>query len=397
MTEKLLSAPLCNRRAFMSLSAATGLTFMAGSLAQAAPQQQPPTVPAGSRRQWAQSNLRGGEAFVLPSLTSDLKTLDEEGVRIDVRHSIAQGFCSILPLPVGIDPDTFRTMRAVVSDEAKGKINVVDIIRPNTSIESIREMEQSGVSHALIYFDPTQSSQKAIYEQMSRVAEETSMGLVLYAKPDARINELDPTGLPLDAFDRLADLDNVVAVKFTQLLRPASSYAVAERLGDRLLLGVVDLEMMLVLAAKYKMQWTGQWSIDCLQSPSDPWVNQFLELLSRGEHRAAYDLYWRYESVATEFYNLQAPVLSKGGHPWMHIKYMKWLTGGNGGLLPHLNLSAAQLPPLNASGRERCRQALERVGIATVDLPDEAFIVGNAAWQRGVRAKDMAALPQYIS
>lgn len=396
MTKKLPSTPLCDRRTFMSLGAAAGLTLAAGSLAEAAPQQQQHRPPAGSKRAWARDNLRGGEAFILPSLASDLKTLDEEGLRNDVRHSIAQGFCSILPLPVGVEPDTFRTMRSIVRDEANGKINLVDIIRPNTTAESIREMEQSGVSHALIYFDPTQSSQKAIYEQMRRVAEETSLGLVLYAKPDARINELDPTGLPMDAFDRLADLDNVVAVKFTQLLRPASSYAVAERLGDRLLLGVVDLEMMLVLAAKYPMQWTGQWSIDCLQAPSHAWVNQFLDLLSREEHRAAYELYWRYESIASEFYNLQAPSLRNGGHPWMHIKYMKWLTGGNGGLLPHLNQSVTQLPPLNASARARCRQAFADVGIPTVDLPDEAFVVGNAAWKRGVRAKDMAALPQYV-
>lgn len=392
MTDKPQQAPLVNRRAFMGISAATGLTLMTGAWAKGPSQPEP-----GSRRAWAQQQLRGGEAFILPSFHSDLKTLDEEGLRIDVRHSIAQGFCSILPLPVGIDADTFRSMRDIVSEEAKGKINLVDIIRPTTSLSSIREMEQAGVSHALIYFDPKQATQTAIYEQMRRVAEETSLGLVLYAKPDAAIEKLDPTGLPMEAFDRLADLENVVAVKFTQLLRPASSYAVAECLGDRLLLGVVDLEMMLVLAAKYKMQWTGQWGIDCLQSPERPWVNEFLALLSRQEHRAAYELYWRYESVASEFYKLQAPALRNGGHPWMHIKYMKWLTGGNGGLLPHLNQNATQLPPLDAAARARCRQAFERVGIPVVDLPDEAFVVGNAAWRRGVRAKDMVALPQYIS
>jgi hypothetical protein len=80
----------------------------------------------------------------------------------------------------------------------------------------------------------------------------------------------------------------------------------------------------------------------------------------------------------------------------MHIKYMKWLTGGNGGLLPDLKSTPEMIPHLDAAGRALCRELFAKVGIKTVSLPDEAFVVGNAAYERGVRAKELVGMPQYV-
>jgi 4-hydroxy-tetrahydrodipicolinate synthase len=391
-----------DRRQFLGASALTGLALLAHNSAQA--NQSPSIVRrnalAGeSKKAWAKMNLRGGESFVMPSMQADLKTLDEAGIRRDVRHAIQQRFCSIMPLTLGIDAKTDQHFQAIVADEAQGKILTVGVIRAGKwedMADKVRLMEKQGISHALMYFNPALTSQDAIYQQMRAVIQNTSLGIALYANPNPAVATLDPTGLPIDAFDRLADLDNVIGIKFTQELRPATAFTVAERLGDRLLLAVVDLEVMLLLSLKYSMQWTGQWAIDSLQSPEQPWVSQFLELLRVGNNKAANELYWRYESIASGFYSLQAPSLSIGGHPWMHIKYMKWLTGGNGGLLPNLNATPESVPHLDAAGRARCRELFAHVGIKTVALPDEAFIVGNAAYERGVRMSNVAELPQYI-
>jgi len=343
-----------------------------------------PNAPAAARgKAWAREHLRGAESFILPAMTPDFKGVDEEGLRREVRHSIAQGFCSIQPLGTGLDRAAARRMTEIVADEARGKIWLVG--------------GSEHCSHRLLYFDDRLSTQEQMHEQMAAAIAETDQAIVLYARPRDATRRLDPTGLPLDAFDRLADLDQVVAVKFTQLLRPATAYAVARRLGDRLLLGVVDLELMLPLSLEYPMQWTGQWAVDSLQSPEKPWVGEFLALLSRGAHDEAYRLYWQFEPAATAFYQLQAPSLSIGGHPWVHIKYLKWLTGGNGGLLADLDQPAEYVPHLDAAGRRACREALESVGIGTVELPDEAFVVGNAAYERGVRAADLPTLPQYVA
>jgi 4-hydroxy-tetrahydrodipicolinate synthase len=353
-----------------------------------------------SGKAWARERLRGGESFILPSMTPDFAALDEEGIRRDVRHAVRQGFCSILPLSSGLDRAQARRMREIVAEEARGKIFMVGTLgsREWSRVEeAVRAAEALGTSHVLLSFNSDLPTQEAMYQEMKALAERTSMRIILYAQPDEAVTRLDPTGLPLEAFDRLADLDNVVGVKFTQLLRPAAAFAVAERLGGRLLLGVVDLEMMLPLSLKHSIQWTGQWAIDCLQSPETPWVGQYLELLRQRKLQEAYSLYWKYEPAATAFYRMQAPSLAIGGHPWMHIKYMKWLTGGNGGLLPDLKASRDHVPHLDAAARASCRQALDQVGIRTVDLPDEAFVVGNAAYERGVRARDLRTLPQYTT
>lgn len=380
-----------SRRSVLKAGVATALSLAGGGALPVALSAAPaPTRPpaAGNTsadfgKAWAGENLRGGESFILPSMTPDFKGVDEARLRREVRHSIAQGFCSIQPLPLGVRAEQRRLMNNVVADEARGNILLVG--------------QSEHCSHSLLYFNDRLGTQDEMYEQVASSIAQTDRAIVLYARPRDATRRLDPTGLPLDAFDRLADLDQVVAVKFTQLLRPAAAYAVARRLGDRLLLGVVDLELMLTLSLEYPMQWTGQWAVDSLQSPEKPWVGQFLALLSEGRHDEAYRLYWEFEPAATAFYELQAPSLSIGGHPWLHIKYLKWLTGGNGGLLADLNESEAAMPHLDREGRAKCRQALESVGIETVGRPDESFAVGNAAYDRGVRASDLPALPQYIA
>jgi 4-hydroxy-tetrahydrodipicolinate synthase len=395
-----------DRRKFMGVSALTGLGIMTSSLADTvksdagkAPAMRRNAAAGEAKKAWAKTNLRGGESFVMTSMQPDLKTLDEAGIRQDVRHAISQGFCSILPLTLGIDAKTDKQFQEIVADEAKGKILTVGVIRAGSWQDwegRVRLMEQQGFSHALMYFNPA-LAQDAMYQQMRTVIENTSLGIALYASPSPAVAKFDPTGLPMDVFDRLSDLDNVIGIKFTQELRPATALTVAQRLGDRLQLAVVDLEVMLLLALKYPMQWTGQWAIDSVQSPDQPWVGQFLELLRSGNIKAARDLYWRYEPLASGFYALQKPSLIIGGHPWMHIKYMKWLTGGNGGLLPDQKAAPEMIPHLDAAGRKLCRDLFARVGIKTVNLPDEAFVVGNAAYERGARAKDIKTFPQYIA
>ena len=395
------SMPL-DRRSFLGVGALTGLALMSTRFAHANGNAQVArrnATPGENRKAWAKQNLRGGESFVMPSMQADLKTLDEEGIRRDVRHAIQQGFCSVMPLILGIDAKTERQFQEIVTDEAKGKILVVGVIRAGEwkdMADKVKLMEKQGFSHALMYF-PQLASQDAIYQNMRSIITNTSLGIALYASPAKATMKLDPTGMPMDAFDKLSDLDNVVGIKFTQELRPATAYTVAERLGDRLLMAVVDLEVMLLLSLKYSMQWTGQWAIDSLQSPEKPWVTEFLSLMSAGKGKAARELYWKYEPIATGFYDLQRPSLSIGGHPWVHIKYMKWLVGGNGGLLPDLKSTPEMIPHLDAAGRAQCRALFAKVGIKTVNLPDEAFIVGNAAYEKGVRAKDMVGLPQYVS
>jgi hypothetical protein len=53
----------------------------------------------GEAKTWARVHLKGLEAVVFPSFTPDLTTLDEDGIRYDVNHIIANGFASVLVSP----------------------------------------------------------------------------------------------------------------------------------------------------------------------------------------------------------------------------------------------------------------------------------------------------------
>src|SRR5688572_2632036 len=127
------NAMIVDRRQFIGASALTGIALLSHNFAQATNGKsivRRNAETGESRKAWAKTNLRGGESFVMPSVQPDLKQLDEAGIRRDVRHAIAQGFCSIMPLTLGIDADTDRHFQAIVADEAKGKILTVGVIRP---------------------------------------------------------------------------------------------------------------------------------------------------------------------------------------------------------------------------------------------------------------------------
>jgi 4-hydroxy-tetrahydrodipicolinate synthase len=50
-------------------------------------------------KNWAKLHLKGIETVIFPSFTPDLEKLDEEGIRYDVNHIIANGFTSIMVSP----------------------------------------------------------------------------------------------------------------------------------------------------------------------------------------------------------------------------------------------------------------------------------------------------------
>ena len=201
----------------------------------------------------------------------------------------------------------------------------------------------------------------------------------------------------MNAINQLVDLPNVIAVKLTQEINFVTAYQVAELVSDRVMVGAVNLEIVPLFANKYPVQWSGEWAVDAVQSPEKQYAVQFMDAVAKRRLGDAAKAYWAMQPALDAFFKLQGPALAVGGHPWVHIKYYKWLTGGNGGILRDLKLPEDQLPMLDAQARQTCRDAFQSVGIKCVDLPEEAFVVGNAAYARGARMKEMASTPQYIA
>jgi 4-hydroxy-tetrahydrodipicolinate synthase len=349
---------------------------------------------------WARKHFRGMENLFLPSFTPDFSQLDEEGIRADVRQAARHGFFSTLPVGLGLKSrDESRRLLEIVADEARGKILVSAGAGGRTfdeHVDGLRFAERAGASQIFMSL-PRAETEAQVVTAARRVIEATDLPIVLYGQPDDEFTRFHPSGLPLDAFDRLASLPNVVAVKFTQVMNLTTAYQLAERVSDRLLIGPVHLEAVPLLATRFHVQWSGQWTVEAVQSPERPYAVEFIDHIGSGRMKEALEKYWTLNPAYQAFYELQGPPLRLGGHPWCHQKYYQWLTGGNGGLLRDLGESAARVPPLDAAGRRAIREVFKAVGIGTIDLPDESFIVGNAAYKRGTRVRDLKGTPQYLT
>ncbi|MBN1662438.1 MAG: dihydrodipicolinate synthase family protein [Deltaproteobacteria bacterium] len=352
----------------------------------------------GSLKAWAQEHYKGIENLFMPSFTPDFKALDEEGIRHDVRNSIRHGFFSMLISGIGVrtDEENKRFIK-IVCEEANGKILTgVMISQKNLAedLDMIRYAEKIGGTHLFMY--PAYSlrnaeSEEAAYQIYAERIRATKLPVVLYGN----FNTFRRSGASVRIFDRLADLPNVVAVKLTQPMNMAAAFHVCERLGDRLLIGPVNLDFVPVLAKHYRAQWSGQWNVEAVQSPEKPYAVELMRELNAGRYDEAMEVYRQLEPALIAFYELQAPLIVNGGHPWSHMKYFQWCGGGNGGLLRDLHEPVEKVPVLDEGARKLIRDTYRKVGITPVEVPDEEFMVGKTAYMRGARAKDMPKTPAY--
>jgi 4-hydroxy-tetrahydrodipicolinate synthase len=381
-----------DRREFSQNLALSALA--AGAFAPSARASSPKT----EKKQWAQEHLKGMENVVMPSFTPDFKSLDEEGIRYDVRQSIRHGFCSSTVSATGANGPQRDRLMEVVRDESKGKILTSVIVggSAESAIASLASAEKNGCTHAMVMYPGNlqPQSEEEVYAHFRKVVDSTSLAILLYGSDVPALRRFHPTGIPVNVFDRLADVPNVVGMKLTQPMSAATAYALCERLSDRLILGPVNLDLVPVLGKHYRnIQWSGEWIVEAVQSPEKPYAVEFMDLAGKGRMDEAMKVYWRMQPLVEAIYELQAPLLLHGSHPWAHMKYMQWCTGGNGGLLP---LKPAEyLPVLDAKSRALIRANYTKAGITPVDRPDEEFMVGKTNYSNGVRSADLTSRPVY--
>ena len=399
-----------NRRALLMAAGISASVPLIGSASSQAPTDvinKPvisPVDKSSPQRVWAHQHLRGMMNLMFPSFMPDLHTLDEEGIRHDVRHAMAQGFSGTLPMLVGFgagDPRWDQYHRIII-DEAGGRFPVHGLLYANTpeqDIALIRKMEAMGIDLFLLAsVNPEDSTSDDLFEAFRQRVSATELPIMLYAALNKGRNfpALGPAGQPLDVFDRLADLPNVTSVKVSQPVTLTSTMQLCERVADRLLVAPVNLDFVPLLARHYHMQWSGQWNAEAIQTPDRQLGNQLLAACAAKDFTRADIVAAQMQPVLDQFYKIQVGSIRNGGHPYQHNKYYSWLGGGNGGLVPvDPKTPAAAVPALNAQSRAAMRAAFAASGLTATDAPEEQFIVGRAAWERGVRPGDMSALPRY--
>lgn len=351
-----------------------------------------------SQKEWAKVHYKGIENLFMPSYSPDFKTLDEEGIRHDVRNSIRHGFFSILITPVGVkSDDENKQCIKIACDEAGDKILKGIMITGRdheTDLDMMTFAKEVGGTH--LFMNPGGALKKAKSEEeifqvfLDRI-QATELPIVLYGN----FETYRKSEIPVRVFGRLADFPNVVAIKLTQPMNLAATFHVCETLSDRLQIGPVNLDFVPMLARHYPIQWSGQWNVEAVQTPEKPYAVQLLNALNEKKYDEAMDIFKTLEPALNAFFELQAPLIVKGGHPWSHMKYFQWCGDGNGGLIRNLHAPVEQVPILDEAARNLIKETYRQVGITPTDAPDEEFLVGKASYARGVRAKDLPETPYY--
>jgi hypothetical protein len=125
------------------------------------------------KKQWAREYLRGLGSLVMPSFTPDFKSLDEEGIRLDIRHRIKQGFTSMTVSANGATSEQSKRMWELVREEAM-------------------------VSYPR---DAKSETEADVYANLRKIIESTSMAVLLYGSPVESLRKFHPSGIPLQVFD----------------------------------------------------------------------------------------------------------------------------------------------------------------------------------------------------
>jgi 4-hydroxy-tetrahydrodipicolinate synthase len=273
-------------------------------------------------------------------------------------------------------------------------ISVIQGGTPDAAIASLESAAKRGISHALLTFPANlkPETEDEVYAHFRKVLDSTSLAILLYGVEVDSLRRFHPSGVPLNVFDRLADHPSVIGMKLTQSMPAGLAYEICDRLSDRLLMGLVNLDLVPVMGRYYKnVQWSAQWISDSVQSPEKPYGVELKNLVSKGKMTEAMKVYWQMQPLIELINEVQGRLLPT--HPWQHMKYYQWVMGGNGGLLPLEGRGAG--PALDAATRERIKDTCRKVGIAN-NRPDEEFMVGRIAYAKGIRASNLSSTPHYV-
>ncbi len=272
------------------------------------------SVGKAERKAWAREHFRGFENVLMPSFSADLRELDEEAIRLDVRQSIRHGFFSSLcALETGLSMEEKKRMLSAATAEAGDKIGIALSLCGETleeNAEILRHAESVGATHALLSYPQSFSpkTQDDIYRFGKAIADSTSIGIYLFVSDKFSFHHLHPSGVPFDAYERLADLDNVVAMKLGGM-DGGMILECFERFSDRLMVTTVNLGLIPMLRKAFDVRWSGAWTVEALQSPERPHAVEFFNLLLDGKTEEAMKKYWAMAPALGSMMRVMAPLI----------------------------------------------------------------------------------------
>jgi 4-hydroxy-tetrahydrodipicolinate synthase len=333
-------------------------------------------------KQWAKKHYKGLDGNVSPSFTPDLEQLDEEGIRHDVRLNISRGMFSVFCQTevCAMTLEERKRFVEIVCDEAKGKVLVSMFTGINTiekDIELLNHFEKVGGTHTLFGWPGMfyAKSEEDIYRATKKVCDATNVCIDLWPKPKFDFGRFHPSHFNPQLIERITNIPNVVAVK-AYLSDGFGKWAeVQHRVGDKILLQSAEMEEWPITVAKYKQQWAGPADYFIFDGTiGNTRIVKMFNLFLKDEFLKAMDIYWE---IAPIILGARAAMFQSG---MMGVKYMQWLTGGNGGMYRQPAM------PMFQRQKDAMRAGLKAAGI-TPPEDEEEFYVGKLNYAKGLRLK----------
>jgi 4-hydroxy-tetrahydrodipicolinate synthase len=324
-------------------------------------------------REWARAEMRGVCNVIIPSYTSDLRGLNEAGIRHDVRREIELGFKgALLVAETALTPDEYVQMAEWAADEAGGELELIFHASFNTleeNIEVAKRSQEAGTTLALLSYPPAfyPGSLRDIYDYTAAFCAETSMAVILFPVPLWGFERLHPASIPVGMLTEMVDeIPNVAAIKAEGGMPAIAGFTETwNALSDRVIV-TMPLEMQAIpLATILPLQLIATSNTECLGGA----VPRMLSLCHQGKYAEAMELYWKVDPARRA--NERIGVAGANSVHRMAWKYQAWLTGFNGGPLrmPTQRLVASQMGAYRAGA--------EAAGILDAPPGDGDFFIGR--------------------
>ena len=327
-------------------------------------------------RAWARQHLVGCSAVSIPSYSTDLKKLNERGIRHDIERVVKLGFTyTLLCSEVAITAEENAQFTAWARDTAGDRFGLFFHASFGTladNIEAVKLAEKAGANLVLLSYPSTfwPTSEQDIYDYTKAFCDATDLGVMLFPIPTWGFERVHPAGMSLELVRRLLkDCPNIVAIKSEQgFPLPAGICEMYHHFRQDVVISCPIESDAIPLMSLMDLQFSG--------TSNTQWMGDYyprtFELARSGRFEEAMQLYWKVNPARqanTAASAASAPAI--GALNRTQWKYQDWLAGFNGGPL--------RAPSLRIPDRfmKSLRQGLVASGCEVTPDPDSAFIVGR--------------------
>lgn len=326
-------------------------------------------------RAWAREHLTGLANVIIPSYTSDLRGLNEAGIRHDVRRCIELGFSgTLLVSEVAITLDEYRQFFEWVNDEARGRLMLIHHASFNTfeeNIEAVRIAEQNGAELILLSYPANFYAESAqdIYDYTQAYCAQTDLAVLLFPVPLWGFDRVHASDIEVSLIRRLLDdCVNIAAIKAEGGMPSIMGFVECYRHFGTEVVVTCPLEKdMIPLAQLVPIQYSGTSNFEYFGST----MPEIFALLQSGRYDEASERYWRINPAR------KANAMANGFTPQtlfihrMLWKYQGWLAGFNGGPM------RAPTMRLNDGIMNGLRNGLVASGIVPAPGSNKDFFTGR--------------------